>query len=110
MLEFITNSPGFDEKPINIDRQVTEEEDPFEYGIEHGNGNFQGDMMLTPEQMELMEGVGNERSLMNKSLWPKTDSVVNIPYTQKETDRWSSTEKYNIQQGLDAFKEHTCIR
>ena len=111
MLPFLTCTTGFDEKHIDIDRQVTDEEDPFEYNIEHGNGNFQGDMMLTPEQMEFMEGGGNERSLSTFSLWPRNDaSYVNIPYTLKEIDRWSSTSQNKIQLAIDAFAEHTCIR
>ena len=99
---------GFDEKPF--DREVTEEDDPMEYNIEHGKGNFGGDMMLTEEQMEWIKGGGKDRSLMTSHLWPKTGEYVNIPYTQIKTERWSERELQNIQAAMDAYKENTCIR
>ena len=88
---------------------MTEEEDPVEYNIEHGNGNVGGDMMLTQEQIDWLEGDGNERSLWPWMNWPKTGSYVVIAYT-KEDDAWSPKENENIQAAIDSYTENTCIR
>ena len=82
----------------------------MEYNIEHGNGNFGGDMMLTPEQMEWIKGGDIDRALMTTHLWPKTGEYVYIPYTHIKTERWSERELQNIQAGMDAYTDNTCIR
>ena len=82
----------------------------MEYNIEHGHGNFGGDMMLNPEQMGWIEGGGEDRSLMAKYLWPRTGSNVLIPYTQIKPERYSSNQLANIQAAMDAYAELTCIR
>ena len=101
----------FDETPFNIDREVTKEEDLLEYNIEHGKGNFGGDMMLTQEQMEWIKGGGEDRSLWRTRHWPKTasDENVYIPYTKIRTDRCNERELQNIQAAMDAFSDNTCI-
>ena len=89
MLPFITHTTDFDENHINVHRQVTKEEDPLEYNIEHGKGNYGGDMMLTPEQMEWIKGDGKERSLINNPYyrWPKTGSSVSYTHLTLPTNR-----------------------
>ena len=94
--------------PFNIDREVTKEEDILEYNIEHGKGNFGGDMMLTQEQMEWIKGGGEDRSLMTTHHWPKTGKYVYIPYTK--TGGWNERELENIQAAMDAYRHNTCIR
>ena len=76
---------GFEKENNSIDNEVPEEEkkDPLEYNIEHGKGNYQGDIMLTKEEKELLHRNGEDRSL-NLNLWPRTGSFVNIPYVIDE--------------------------
>ena len=89
--------------------EVTFENDPLEYDIDNGHGNFQGDMMLTKKQLDFMNGDGQERSLA-VSNWPKTGSVVNIPYTLDANNNWSARELQNIRKAMQEYKDKTCIR
>jgi hypothetical protein len=65
--------------------------------------------MLTQEQIEWMNGDGNERSLAISN-WPRTGSYVIIPYTKDENNPWTSRENENIQAAIDSYKVNTCIR
>ena len=103
----------FGNNNVNITRVgvITEEDDPLQYNIEHGHGNFQGDMMLTQAQLHMMEGDGPKRAfLLAASRWPRSGLLVNIPYTLDPSNGWSSRELLNIQKAMQEYKRHTCIR
>ena len=89
--------------------EVTFENDPLQFDIENGHGNCQGDMMLTKDQLDFMNGDGQERSLY-VSNWPKTGSVVNIPYTYDTNNKFSWREKRNIKKAMKQYADKTCIR
>ena len=87
-------------------REATFEDDPLEYNIEHGNGNYEGDMMLTPDQIKLMKGEVIDRSLA-VSNWPRTGEFVNIPYTIDENNNWNAQEWQNIQTAMQEYHDKT---
>jgi len=90
-------------------REVTFEDDQLEYDIENGHGNYQGDMMLTEDQIAFMNGDGEDRSLA-VSNWPRTGEFVNIPYTIDENNNWNAKEWQNIQTAMQEYHDKTCIR
>ena len=108
-LHSLIYTQGLDDTNVNIDREVTEEEDSVEYNIEHGNGNDGTDMMLSQEQMDWINGDGSDRALVISN-WPRTGSYVTIPYSKDENNPWGDFENGNIQSAVDAYAEHTCIR
>ena len=101
-----TYTKVLEERNLEIDREVTAEENNFEYNVEHGHGNEDGDMMLSQEQMEWMKSDGNERALWPWNNWPRTGSYVNIPYTKDEHNPWGSHENGIIQAAIDSRLKH----
>ena len=91
------------------DREVTEEDDPLEYNIENGGGNYQGDMKFTEEDLALMESNEKSRAL-KRSNRPKSGSFVNIPYVIDENHSYSERGLQNIKGAMAQYAEKTCIR
>ena len=83
----------------------------MQWNIEHGNGNYQGDIRLTQEQLDMMMGGGQTRAFsLAVSRWPRSGSFVNIPYTLDANNRWSARELQNIQKAMQEYNKQTCIR
>ena len=82
-------------------------EDLLNYAIEHGHGNYQGDMMLTADQYKQIV-LGKRGALSPVNYWPKTGRYVNIPVVN--TARFSKYEKAHIARAFMEFDKHTCIR
>merc|ERR1719322_934629 len=65
---------------IDLSAQISEgtnaaESDPHEHGI----GNYEGDMILTPQQLLWIQG--QSRALHSQvNYWPRNGTYVNIPY------------------------------
>ena len=94
---------------IDIDNEVPDGKDMIDDVYEKGEGNFQGDIILTEEQMKIIDG--DDRLKAFKKLakkWPKTGNVVTIPYTI--TSGFSSNEKAHITRAMTEYRRKTCIR
>ena len=60
--------------------------------MEKGDGNFQGDIVLTEEQRKIISGeIGLKAFGEFANTWPKTGNVAKIPYTI--TSGFSSKEE-----------------
>ena len=84
------------------------EVDPLDAAHEHGKANYQGDIMLTPNQLQLVEGRGRAFSPI-ANFWPSDGSHVNIPYIISD-NTFTSYERANIARAVEEFKNNTCIR
>ena len=82
--------------------------DPIDAAHEHGKANYQGDIMLTPKQLQKVEGKGRALSPIAK-LWPGDGTHVNIPYIITDTT-FTSDERANIARAVKEFEKNTCIR
>ena len=94
---------------IDIDNEVTNGKETIDDAIEKGQGNFQGDIILTEEQMRIING--DDRLKAFKVLakrWPKTGNVVKIPYTI--TSGFTSNERAHITRAMTEYRRKTCIR
>ena len=101
-------------RQINLETQRPKGTNPLGRAIDtYGGGNYQGDMMLTEEQLSLFTG-GNSR--LEKRLlalvghWPRTGSLVKVPYTTEDWNTFSTFEKANIARAIEEFATKTCIR
>ena len=84
--------------------------DPLTDTLEHGHGNYQGDMVLTPDQQKQILGEGDERALWQyANFWPHDGDVVNIPYIITDTT-FSSSELAHIARAMEDYETNTCIR
>ena len=88
--------------------------DPITEAIENGNG-FQGDIILNPEQAaiiknELKQNIVSNRSAttVNYHKWPKSGDTAVVPYMI--SNRFSYSERINIDRAISEFKSKTCIR
>ena len=94
---------------IDIDNEVPNGKDTIDDAVEKGDGNFQGDIILTEEQMRIIKG--DDRLKAFKKLakkWPKTGNVVKIPYTI--TSGFSKNERAHIARAMTEYRRKTCIR
>ena len=84
----------------------------YEQAIGNGGANYQGDIKLTPEQYEvIVKGKPKSRSSKLVGHWPRTGSVVNIPYILAGTGcDFSEDERAKIARAIDEYKDNTCIR
>ena len=81
----------------------------------HEKGDqYEGDMALTQEQIEVMES-GNEtrmlemRQAMGHS-WPKNElGHLIVPYTINAAE-FSSSEQANIARAFEEYEGKTCVR
>ena len=79
------------------------------------NGLFEGDILLTPQQREIVDrGIQSEIDQMRSSVvdewrrWPKTGDKVIIPYTLDSA--FNDRERGLIAAGIDQFHQSTCIK
>ena len=89
--------------------QVSEGEmDHLEDFLLHSKGNYQGDMMLTPYQLKVVNG--QERALHPfVTHWPSNGTHVNIPYIISD-NTFTTTELANIARAIEDYETNTCIR
>ena len=81
----------------------------FDEVMEKGDGNFQGDLVLTEEQRKIINGeIGLKAFNEFANRWPKTGNVVKIPYTV--TSGFSSNERAYITRAITEYSKKTCIR
>jgi hypothetical protein len=81
---------------------------------------FEGDMMLTEEQLAMLKGTDRVVDLSgdgSKKLggkWPadKTTKLVNVPFTIDANNKaqWSKTQLGNWNKALKVFATKTCVR
>ena len=84
--------------------------DFHEQTMGEGGANYQGDIKLTPEQYEvIVEGKPKGRALNLIGHWPRTGSVVNIPYIVTACD-FTTSERARVARAIDEYKNKTCIR
>ena len=94
---------------IDIKNEVPNGKDVFDDAMEKGDGNFQGDLVLTEEQRKIINGeIGLKAFDEFANRWPKTGNVVKIPYTV--TSGFSSNERAYITQAMTEYSRKTCIR
>ena len=94
---------------IDIDNEVQNGKDTIDDAIERGDGNFQGDIILTEEQLRIINGETRLKAFeVLAKKWPKTGSIVKIPYTI--TSGFSSNERYHIARAMIEYSRKTCIR
>ena len=80
---------------------------------ENGDGLYQGDMVLTPYQLQLVQGTG--RSLASwsqtwaKNHWAKNGTHVNIPY-KISSPTFTDDQRANIARAAEEYEKNTCIR
>ena len=94
---------------IDIDNEIPDGKDMIDDIYEKGEGNFEGDIILTEEQMRIIKG--DDRLKAFKKLakkWPKTGNVVKIPYTI--TSGFSKNERAHIARAMTEYRRKTCIR
>ena len=78
--------------------------------ITHGHGNYQGDMVLTPDQLKEIHEQGTDRALMTSVAdWPHSGESVNIPYVITDST-YTSWELAKIARSMEEFEINTCIR
>ena len=79
--------------------------------MKYGQGNYQGDMILTPDQQKQILGEGDDRALQTSgiSYWPHNGETVNIPYVITDTT-FSSSELAHLALAIEDYEKHTCIR
>ena len=81
--------------------------------FENGDTLYQGDMILTPYQLQLVQGTG--RSLHPWALtwglrhWAKNGTHVNIPY-KISSPTFTDDQRANIARAAQEYEKHTCIR
>lgn len=86
--------------------------DPISQAHEIGGGNFQGDMVLTPEQWEVMAENKPPTGRNNKILikhWPRKNGIVNVPYIMSVCD-YTDNEKARLARAIKEYEDKTCIR
>ena len=94
---------------IDIKNEVPNGKDVFDDAMEKGDGNFQGDIVLTEEQRKIISGeIGLKAFGEFANTWPKTGNVVQIPYTI--TSGFSSKERAYITRAMTEYSKKTCIR
>ena len=89
----------------------------------YGGGNYQGDIMLTEKQRLMIAGktrrikrqkrggkTREKRNLKFTGYWPRSGSVVNVPYVTEDWDNFSNFEKANIARAIEEYSNKTCIR
>ena len=80
---------------------------PLDEAHSHGRGNYQGDMMLTPNQLKRVKG---GRALDKwVTYWPSNGTHVNIPYNINDPT-FTSYERANIARAVEEYQTYTCIR
>ena len=81
---------------------------PIDAAHAHGKGNYQGDMMLTPYQLQRVKGEGRAlHPFVN--YWPSNGTHVNIPY-KISSSTFNSFQRANIARAVEDYATHTCIR
>ena len=74
----------------------------------NGMGNYEGDMILTPYQLQRMQG--QSKSLhTGVTYWPSNGTHVNIPY-KISSSTFNSFQRANIARAVEDYATHTCIR
>ena len=81
---------------------------PIDAAHVHGKGNYQGDMMLTPYQLQRVKGAGRAlHPFVN--YWPSNGTHVNIPYDISDTT-FNDFERSIIARAFQDYESNTCIR
>ena len=94
---------------IDIDNEVPDGKDTIDDAVEKGDGNFQGDIILTEEQMKIINGETRLKAFqVLAKKWPKYGNVVRIPYTI--TSGFSPNERAHISRAMTEYRRKTCIR
>ena len=73
-----------------------------------GKGNYQGDLMLTPYQLQRIKGEGRALHPF-VTYWPSNGTHVNIPYNISDPT-FTSYERANIARAVEDYERNTCIR
>ena len=71
-----------------------------------GGVDYQGDMVLTAEQLELHTGRAATTQAHLK--WPKSGDHVTVPYVISSS--FTGTERNLIAKAIQEFESKTCIR
>ena len=82
--------------------------DPIDDVLAHSKGNYQGDMMLTPYQLKIVNGQGRALHPF-VTHWPSNGTHVNIPYIISDTT-FTANDRANIARAMEDFATNTCIR
>ena len=78
--------------------------------VAHNGEKFQGDIVLTPEQYEVIaENKPRGRNLELIKHWTKENNVVTIPYILAACD-YTADERSNLARAIEEYKNKTCIR
>ena len=94
---------------IDIDNEVPNGKETIDDAIEKGDGNFQGDIILTEEQIKIINGETHLKAFnVFAKKWLKTGNIIKIPYTI--TSGFSSNERAHIARAMTEYHRKTCIR
>ena len=107
---YLTEEDFENGRKIDPANQISKGEvDPINAATEHGKANYQGDIMLTPKQLQVVNGKG--RALLNIPTyhWQSNGIHVNIPYIISDTT-FTTDERANIARAMEEFKKNTCLR
>ena len=82
---------------------------PLDDAFGNGTGNYQGDMILTPDQLKEVQGRKRGLTPFSVHLWPFNGKHAIIPYTISDNS-FTSSERANIARAVEDFDTNTCIR
>jgi len=108
---YLTEEDFENGRKIDLANQTSNGEiDPLDAAIKYGKANYQGDIMLTPDQLQQIKGTGRALDPIAK-LWPDDGIVphVRIPYIITD-NTFTTDEKANIARAVEEFEKNTCIR
>ena len=106
---YLTEEDFENGRKIDLANQTSNGEiDPLDAAIKYERANYQGDIILTPDQLQQIKGTGRALNPLAK-LWPGDGTHVNIPYIITDTT-FTSDERANIARAVKEFEKNTCIR
>ena len=106
---FLTQEDFDNGRKIDPKNQVSEGEmGSLDDALAHSKGNYQGDMMLTPDQLKIVNGQGRALHPF-VTYWPSNGTHVNIPYNINDTT-FTTTELATIARAIEDYETNTCIR